>query len=133
MGELSRRNLIAAAVTATGIAMLPALARAEGVAGGYKLLIEDGVDAISVRTLIAGRLGAPDMIGRIARDVARRPEDLRAIAAEMENGRTIVVACPTVAAALEAMSRRSATRDRRMKTELSRVLPASALEMLVFA
>jgi hypothetical protein len=133
MGGLSRRGLIAAAVTATGIAMLPTLARAQTTGRGYRLLIEDGIDTISVRKLIAGHLGTPDTVGRIMKNVLGRTEELRTIAANMEGGRTIVVACPAVATALEALTRQGATRDRRMTAELNRVLPASALELLVFA
>lgn len=133
MGEFSRRSLIAAAATATGLAMLPAAALAQASARGYRLLIEDGIDAISVRMVIAGRLGAPDMIGRITRDVLHRPDELKTIADAMANGRTIAVVCPTIATALETSARRTATRDRRIAAELSRVLPANPLELLVFA
>jgi hypothetical protein len=132
MGLFGRRSLVAA-VTASGLAMLSAPGGAQVSARGYTLLIEDGVDAISVRTLVAGRLGAPAAIGRIARDAQRNPGELHAIAARMEGGRTIVVACPKMAAALEAAARRSASHERRIAAELGRVLPASELELLVFS
>lgn len=133
MPMLSRRDLFTAAATATGLAMLPASARAQSTGRGYTLLVEDGIDAISVRTLVAGRLGEPATMGRIARDVVRHPEELRAVASRMAGERTIIVACPTVGASVEAAVRRSATRDVGGARELRRVLPASRLEVFVFA
>ena len=133
MHKFSRRSLMAAAATATGLAMLPTLARAQAPARGYRLLVEDGIDVISVRTLVAGRQGEPATVGRIARDVLHRPEELRTVTMEMTSGRTIVVACPAVTAGLEAAARRSGVRDAKMAGELGRVLPAATLEMLVFA
>lgn len=128
MTRLTRRHLLAAAATAGGLALIPATVRAERRATGYRLLIEDGIDAVAVRTLLTDRLGRPQLIGRIAKDVLSRPSELRAVADDITKERTVVVASPAVATALEKLSGRSIPRHRAMASELAR-----PVELLDFA
>lgn len=133
MTRLTRRHLLAAAATAGGLALIPATAHAGRRANGYRLLIEDGIDAVAVRTLLTDRLGRPQLVGRIAKDVLSRRAELHAVADDIARERTVVVASPAVAAALETLAGRGIPRHRAIASELARLLPARSPELLDFA
>jgi hypothetical protein len=99
----------------------PAMAQDQG----YRLLVENGVDAIAVRHVVADRLGEPAAIGSISKQMLQNQEAVARVRAEAGGLETIVVGCPELIRAVGG----SQTGARRISTDLARVMPAETLEI----
>ncbi|ARS26350.1 hypothetical protein KC8_03465 [Sphingomonas sp. KC8] len=106
------------------------VAAAIGVAGpaaaqdqGYRLLVENGVDAIAVRHVVADRLGEPAATGSISKQILADANSVAQLRAESAGRATIIVGCPELVNAMGG----SATGARKIATDLARILPADSL------
>lgn len=90
---------------------------------GYTLYVEDGIDAISVRELVASHMGRPGAVARI---------DPHATAQALRDGGAVVVASPAMLATLEDDCGRNALRNAALDAELGRVMPADRLVLAKF-
>ncbi|AGH48100.1 MULTISPECIES: hypothetical protein [Sphingomonas] len=90
---------------------------------GYQLLVENGVDAIAVRHVIADRLGEPAATGSISRQILNDPQSMARLRADAAGRQTIVVGAPDLIRAMGG----GAGGVRRISTDLARVLPAETL------
>lgn len=105
-------------VSAMGVAM-PASAQDQG----YRLLVENGVDAIAVRHVVAERLGQPVATGSISKQILTDANSVARLHAEAGGRQTVIVACPEVVNAVGG----NATGARKIATDLARILPADSL------
>ena len=90
---------------------------------GYRLLVENGVDAIAVRHVVADRLGEPVATGSISKQILTDANSVARLRAEAAGRQTIIVAGPDLIRAMGG----DANGARRIATDLARVLPADSL------
>ncbi|XHR99412.1 hypothetical protein ACFB49_10080 [Sphingomonas sp. DBB INV C78] len=92
---------------------------------GYRLLVENGVDAIAVRHVVADRLGEPAATGSISKQMLQNEDGLARVRAEAGGLQTIVVGCPELIRAVGG----NQAGARRISTDLARVMPAETLQV----
>ncbi|MGH6781987.1 MAG: hypothetical protein ACREB5_07780 [Sphingomonadaceae bacterium] len=90
---------------------------------GYRLLVEDGVDAIAVRHVVADRLGEPAATASISRRMLTDHDAAARLRAEAGGQQMIVVGAPDLIQAVGG----GRAGPRRISTDLARVLPAETL------
>jgi len=129
MREMSRRGVLAAGATVLGIAALPALAQG----GRYRLLVEKHVDMLCVGRLTAARFGPPVSTGMLSNTMLDDPTTLARVADTFHGERTIVIANPTLVAALSRLARAPRRAAPGLAEDIRRVLPADRVEVAVFA
>lgn len=106
---------VASTVVLTG----PAAAQDQG----YRLLVENGVDAIAVRHVVADRLGEPAATGSISKQILTDADSVARLRAEAAGRETIIVGGPELIRAMGG----DVNGARRIATDLARVLPADTL------
>jgi len=114
------RKMIARGILLGAIIALSGTAQAQGQ--GYRLLVEQGVDAIAVRHVLADRMGEPTEVEWISKQMVA---DGDAVARMRSGGglQTIVVGCPELIHAVGG----NTVAGGRIVTDLARVLPADSL------
>lgn len=100
--------------------------------GGYHLVVEDGVDAITVREIVAGRLGDPVAVDHVKKGQKADSADIAALVERAGQGRVLVVGCPGFVAAVEDAAQRRTTHDRALRAEIGRALAEDRVELALF-
>ncbi|SNS08290.1 hypothetical protein SAMN06295912_101229 [Sphingomonas laterariae] len=90
---------------------------------GYRLLVEDGVDAIAVRHVIADKLGEPVVTSSIPRQMLTDENAAARLRAEAGGQQMIVVGNANLIQAVAG----GRSGPRSLRTDLARVLPAESL------
>lgn len=99
---------------------------------GYHLIVEDGIDAITVREIVAERLGAPVKIDYVKKSQKTDPSAIAAVVERAGHGRMLVVGCPGFVAAVEDAAHRRPARDRALRAEVGRAIAEDKVELALF-